>query len=60
MIGWSNIFERQPQKIEPWELKIMFNEEDPPWLGQTQKNIFELIPSRKAKKASPRLNVIKY
>ena len=48
MIGWSNIFERQPQEIEPWELKIMFSEEDPPWLGPTQKKIFELIPSRKA------------
>ena len=29
---------------------------DPSWLGLTRKKIFEIIPSRKAKKASPGQN----
>ena len=56
----DNIFQRQPQEIEPLELKIMFsNVGGPTWLGPTRKKIFEIIPPRKAKKAPPRLNRIK-
>ena len=28
--------------------------EDPPWLGPTQKKLFQITPSRNAKNASPR------
>ena len=50
----DNIFQRQPQEIEPWELKIMFIDAGGlPWLGPTQKKFFEIIPSGKAKKNPP-------
>ena len=46
----DNIFQRQPQEIEPWELKLMFSDVGgPTMLDPMQKEIFEIIPSRKAK-----------
>ena len=37
------------------EESCLVTKEDPPWLGPTQKKIFEIKPSRMAENAPPRL-----